>query len=352
MNATPQTRTLRSGTNTLEVSAVCFGIMNLGVQLGKNESYALLDRYFEAGGRFFDTANNYGSWTEDTLGTQAGDSERMLGSWLADRGVADEVVVATKSGAGKLEQDRPLRGDGPTNFEGLSEKTVRTELAGSLERLGLSKVGVYYGHVDDRRLPVTEIADTFSALVEEGLVTIPGLSNTATWRLAVAREHSRRAGRPEFGVWQQEHSIYWPRPGLSTMTVVDTEGIDYAAQEPDLTIATYSPNQRGQLVRPWLATLPPYDHPGSVERLRLVHRIAHELGVTANQVALAWHIAGPVSQMDRPAGSDRASLEELPPRRAAMLPVIGASSVEQLEESLGALAVTLSDEHRAALDAA
>ncbi|MBT0772863.1 aldo/keto reductase [Kineosporia sp. J2-2] len=356
MEATTQTvmrtRTLRSGENTLEVSALCLGVMNLGVQLDKDESYALLDRYFAAGGRFFDTANNYGAWTETTHGTRAGDSERLLGRWIADRGVAGEVVVATKCGAGKLDPDRPLAGDAPTNFEGLSAAVVREQLTGSLERLGLERVGVYYGHVDDRRLDAAEIADTFSALVEEGLVTIPGLSNTATWRLALARERARATGRAPIGVWQQEHSVYWPRPGLATTTVVDPEVIDYAADQPDLTVITYSPNQQGQLVRPWMPVRPPYDHPGSTGRLRLVHAIAHELGATANQVALAWHLAGPSSRMQRVAGSDRSALDQLPARRAAMIPVIGASRVSQLEESLGALAVTLTGEHLAALDGA
>jgi len=258
------------------------------------------------------------------------------------------VVVATKCGAGKLDPGRPLAGEAPTNFEGLAPEVVRTQLEASLERLGLPRVGVYYGHVDDRNRSATEIADTFSALVEEGLVDIPGLSNTATWRLAVAREHSRAHGRPQFGAWQQEHSIYWPRPGFPTTNLLDTEAIDYAAEQPDLTVLTYSPNQRGQLVRPWMAIRPPYDHPASHERLRLVHEIAHELGVTANQVALAGHIAGLASRLERPAGSEVSS--DLPTRRATIIPVVGASSPAQLEESLGALDVVLSEEHRAALD--
>ncbi len=345
-----KTKTLRSGSTTLEVSALALGVMNFGVQLDKNQSYALLDRYFEAGGRFFDTANNYGTWTEAELGTRSGDSERMLGSWIADRGVADVFVVSTTVGAHRLDRSRIILGEAPTNFEGLADDVIRTQLTTSLERLGLPKVGVYIGHVDDRKLSITEIADSFAAVVEEGLVSIPGLSNTATWRLAVAREHSRAHNRPQFGVWQQEHSIYWPAPGYPTTNLVDTEALDYAAEEKDLTILTYSPNQRGQLVRPWMPAFEHYAHPGSTERLRKVHQIAHELGVTANQVALAWHIAGPASRMQRPAGSDRSPLTDLPQRRTTMIPIIGASRLEQLEESLGALKVELSDEHRAVLD--
>lgn len=147
--------------------------MLLGVREADDDSFAILDRYFAAGGRFFDTANNYGAWTEDILGTRTGDSERLLGRWIADRGVADQVVVATKCGAGKADPARPLSGEPPTNYEGLAPELVRAELAASLERLGLDRVGVYYGHVDDRTRDITEIADTFAGLVEEGLVAVP-----------------------------------------------------------------------------------------------------------------------------------------------------------------------------------
>jgi aryl-alcohol dehydrogenase-like predicted oxidoreductase len=345
-----ETRVLHSGTTDLEVSALCLGVMMLGVREDEETSFAILDRYYEAGGRFFDTANNYGAWTEETLGTRTGDSERLLGRWIASRKVADDIVVATKCGAGKLLPDRPLTGEPPTNYEGLAPEVVRRELTGSLERLGLDRVGVYYGHVDDRNRDVTEIADTFSALVEEGLVTVPGISNTATWRLALARAHSEQHGRPEFGAWQQEHSVYWPKPGSEENTRVTPEALDYAADHPGLTIMTYSPQQSGQIVRPWMRFRPPYDHPGSVERLRLAHEIAHEQGATANQVIMAWHLRGPRSNLVYRAGSDRNRLVDLPERRAQMLPIFGASSIAQLDEALGTLDVKLTDDQLEQLD--
>ena len=236
-----KTRHLSSQSRTLEVSALCLGVMNLGVREDGDSSFEVLDRYFEAGGRFLDTADNYGSWTEETLGTRTGDSERLLGRWITDRGVADQVVVATKCGADKAASARPLSGQPPTNFEGLAPDRVRNNLKASLERLGLDKVGVYYGHVDDRTREAAEIADTFADLVDEGLVSVPGLSNTATWRLAEARAHSRSAGRAEFGVWQQEHSLYWPAPGVAENKIVTRESLDYAAEHPELTIISYSP---------------------------------------------------------------------------------------------------------------
>ncbi|WP_375425912.1 aldo/keto reductase [uncultured Friedmanniella sp.] len=345
-----RTRQLRSQHQAVPVSALCLGVMALGVHQGEDSSYAVLDRYFEAGGRFLDTANNYGAWTEESLGTQAGDSERLLGRWIASRGVAEEVVVATKCGAGKADPRRPLSGQAPTNYEGLAPEVVRRELTASLERLGLPRVGVYYGHVDDRTRQAAEIADTFADLVEEGLVQVPGLSNTTTWRLAEARAHSRSASRPAFGAWQQEHSLYWPAPGGAEDTLVTREGLDYAAEHPDLTILSYSPLQKGQLARPWLPLPDRYAHPGSGRRLLTAHQIAHAHGSTVNQVVLAWHLAGPASSVRYAAGSATLTTDALPLRRAAMIPVIGARTVEQLDEALGALDVQLDAEDLAALD--
>jgi len=347
-----QIRELHSNGSTLQVSALCLGVMNLGVREDKDTSFAVLDHYFAAGGRFFDTANNYGAWTEDTLGTTTGDSERLLGQWIADRGVAREVVVATKCGAGKADPGTRLSGEPPTNFEGLAPEVVRRELADSLERLRLDQLGVYYGHVDDRTRDIDEIADTFADLVDEGVVAVPGLSNTATWRLAEARAHSRATGRAAFGAWQQEHSLYWPAPGVAENSILTRDGLDYAAEHPELTIFSYSPQQQGQLVRPWLPLGARYDHPGSERRLRTAHQIAHAHRATANQVVLAWHLAGPRSLVTYPAGSATRSTDQLPIRRAAVIPVIGARSIAQLEEALGSLALRLSPDDLAILDAA
>ncbi|MBO0810926.1 MAG: aldo/keto reductase [Microlunatus sp.] len=346
-----ETRILHSGSTDLEVTALCMGIMNLGVRQDEATSFAILDRFFEGGGRFFDTANNYGDWTPE-LGSVAGDSERVLGRWIASRRVADDVVIATKCGAGKIDPAKPLSGTPPTNYEGLAPEVVRRELTKSLANLGVDRVGVYYGHVDDRERDITETADIFSALVDEGLIQIPGLSNTATWRLAIAREHSRANGRAEFGAWEQAHSIYWPAPGSPENSVVTPEAIDYAASQPGLTITTYSPQQQGQLVRPWMPFRDSYDHPGSHHRLQVVHRIAHDHGGTANQVAMAWHLSNPRSNVVYRPGSSTTALAELPDRRATMLPIFGASSIAQVDEALGTLDLKLTEDELAELDAA
>ena len=335
------TRQLHSR-RTIDVSALCLGVMFLGVREAQDSSFAILDRYFEAGGRFFDTANNYGAWTEDTLGTRTGDSERLLGRWIAARGVADEVVVATKCGAGKADEDRPLSGEPPTNYEGLAPEVVRTQLAASLERLGLDRVGVYYGHVDDRTLDVAEIADTFAGLVEEGLVTVPGLSNTATWRLAEARAHSRADGRAEFGAWQQKHSLYWPAAGAEEHRR-HPRGSGLRRRSPGaddhFVLTAAAGPARPALDAAAGAVRPPGQRAaaadGAPDRARpWRHRQPGRAGLAPGRAA----------QRDRlPRGQRRPPLAELPARRATMIPVIGARTVAQLEEALGALEVELTD---------
>ena len=93
-----------------------------------------------------------------------------------------------------------------------------------------------------------------------------------------------------------------------------------------------------------------YNHPGSEQRLRPRHRIAHDLGATANQVVLAWHLAGIRSPLHYVPGSHSAPADALPARRAAMLPVFSASSAAQVDEAVGAVDLTLPPEHLAALD--
>jgi aryl-alcohol dehydrogenase-like predicted oxidoreductase len=100
-----------------EVSALSLGTMHFGTATDEATSYALLDRYVEAGGTFIDTADNYGFW----VGTQGGESENLLGRWRRSRGVGDEIMIATKVGA------RPLApGTSFTdNAEGLSARVIR-----------------------------------------------------------------------------------------------------------------------------------------------------------------------------------------------------------------------------------
>ncbi|WP_407320503.1 aldo/keto reductase [Isoptericola halotolerans] len=323
-------RTLSNGSTSFEVSTLCLGTMWFGTRTDETTARAILDRYVEAGGTFLDTANNYNAW----VGSHGRDSEDVIGRWLADRGTRDQVRIATKVGAAKKDPKLPLQNVEPTNFQGLGARTVVREVATSLRHLGIDHLDVCYGHVDDHATPLAETVGAFGKLQAEGLVGISGISNVALHRLVEAREEADRQGVAPYGLVQQQRTYPYPRPDVGRHSWASAEMLDYARQvtadgRAPLAVAAYSPLMQGALVRDDRPLWDSFDHPTTHERLRVLREVADELGATPNQVVLAWLLGG-----------------EVP-----VIPVVGASSVEQLDELLGAADLDLDPELRARLDA-
>ncbi|MEU2399487.1 aldo/keto reductase [Streptomyces pseudogriseolus] len=322
-------RTIGTGPNRREVSVLALGAMLFGSVTDEKTSFALLDRYVEAGGNFVDTSDNYAFWTD---GGQGGQSEELLGRWRRSRGAGDEIVVATKLGA------RPLApGTSYTdNPEGLSAKVIRESAERSRERLGMERLDLLYAHIDDHTVPQRETVEGFGALVAEGMVGLLGVSNQAVWRVERARALAAAAGLPGYEVLQYQHSYLRPRTDVPDDLFPDgslghagAELAGYLRAEPALTLVAYSPLLKGAYARP--ERLPgDYDHTGTPARLAVLREVARETGATPGQVVLAWQIG-----------------HDLP-----ILPLAGVSSLAQLEENLAAVDLELSAEQRARLDAA
>ncbi|MGC9541918.1 aldo/keto reductase [Streptomyces sp. UG1] len=316
-------------TTRREVSVLALGAMLFGSRTDEETSFAVLDRYVEAGGTFIDTSDNYAFWID---GGQGGQSEELLGRWRRSRGVGDEIVIATKLGA------RPLApGTGYVdNAEGLSAKVIRESAERSRDRLGVDRLDLLYAHIEDHRVPLQETVEGFAELVAEGTVGLLGVSNHAIWRVERARALAAAAGLPSYEVLQYAHSHLRPRldvpEGLfpdGSLGHAGPELLSYLRAEPGLTLVAYSPLLKGAYTHP--DRLPAdFEHPGTPARLRVLREVAQETGATVNQVVLAWQI-----------GAE-------PP----IVPLVGASSVAQMEESLGAVDLELSAEQRARLDAA
>jgi aryl-alcohol dehydrogenase-like predicted oxidoreductase len=151
-------------------ASLSLGTMRFGTATDEATSFAILDRYVEAGGTFIDTADNHAFWAS---GTQGGESEELLGRWRRSRGVGDEIVIATKLGA------RPLaRGTSYIdNAEGLSAAVIRESAERSRHRLGLDRLDLLYAHIEDPAVPLAETVEAFAALVAEGTVGLLGVSN-------------------------------------------------------------------------------------------------------------------------------------------------------------------------------
>jgi aryl-alcohol dehydrogenase-like predicted oxidoreductase len=174
-------RTLGTDPHTRrEVSALALGAMLFGSATDEKTSFAVLDRYVEAGGNCIDTSDNYAFRID---GSQGGQSEELLGRWRRSRGIGDEIVIATKLGA------RPLA-PGTSyvdNAEGLSAKVIRESAERSRERLGVAKLDLLYAHIEDHTVTLQETVEGFAALVAEGTVGLLGVSNHTIWRVERAR---------------------------------------------------------------------------------------------------------------------------------------------------------------------
>ncbi|WP_329360639.1 aldo/keto reductase [Streptomyces sp. NBC_01483] len=313
-----------------EVSVLALGAMLFGSVTDEKTSFAVLDRYVEAGGNFVDTSDNYAFWTD---GSQGGQSEELLGRWRRSRGTGDEIVFATKLGA------RPLApGTGYTdNPEGLSAKVIREAAERSRERLGLDRIDLLYAHIEDRTVDPRETVEGFGELVAEGTVGLLGASNHAIWRVERARALAAAAGLPGYEVLQYQHSLLRPRTDIPDALFPDgslggttAELRGYLRAEPALTLVAYSPLLRGAYVRQDKPLPADYDHPGTPPRLAALRAVARETGASPNQVVLAWQLGG-----------------GLP-----VIPLVGMSSVAQLEENLAAVDLELTPEQRERLDAA
>jgi aryl-alcohol dehydrogenase-like predicted oxidoreductase len=312
---TVEPRTLADGTT---VGALSLGAMWFGTRVDEAESFAILDRFVEAGGTLIDTANNYAFWLDGGAG---GESETVVGHWLADRKVRDRVVLSTKVG-GMPEG---------TGREGLSAPVIRSALDGSLRRLGTDHVEVYWAHVEDRSVPLEETVDAFASAVEQGKVGVLGASNHATWRVERARRLARDRGKPEYTCLQLRYSYLRPRvhptlPRAGHVHVTE-ETLDYVRGEPDLSLWVYNALLGGAYVRDDKPMQEAYEHPGTHRRLQVLGEVATETGATPNQVVLAWLLGQP-----------------------RLIPIVGVSSVTQLDEALEATDLTLDDDQRARLD--
>ncbi len=325
-----QYRTLSDGRTSFDVSTLCLGAMNFGTRTDEATSRAILDRFVEAGGTFIDTANNYSLWGNGT----GRDSEDLLGRWMGDRGNRDALRIATKLGAAQKDPSKPLSNTPPTNFEGLSAEVIRRQAPESARHLGIDHIDVLYGHVDDSEVPLAETVGAFGELQAEGLVGITGISNVPTWRVVEAREEARRLGIAPYGVVQQQYSYLYPAPRLGRNNFVTPGLLDYAAstgtaERPPLAVTVYSPLHQGGIARLDKPLWGGVDHPSSHARRALLHEVAGEIGATPNQVALAWLLGAQVP----------------------VIPVVGVSSLAQLEEALGAADLVLDAEIRERLDA-
>lgn len=288
------------GRSGLRVSEMCLGAMTFGTDwgFGADESTCqdIYKEFRSAGGNFIDTANNYTN----------GASETILGRLIASE--RDDVVVSTK-------YTLPTH-PGDPNSGGNHRKSLRRSVEESLRRLGTDYIDLLWVHAWDRQTPAEETLRGLDDLIRSGKVLAIGVTNTPAWVVARSNAIAELRGWSTYCAMQVEYSLVARSPDRELLPM---------AIELDLAVCAWSPLARGVLAGK-----------GDPERLSpagraartVAHDIAAELGVSPAQVALAWVI------------------------RQGLMLSIGARTVEQLRDNLGALQVTLDEGQQERLDAA
>jgi aryl-alcohol dehydrogenase-like predicted oxidoreductase len=180
----------RLASTDVDVFPLCLGGNVFGWTIDEERSFEVLDAYFQAGGNFLDTSDSYGRRGPNG----PGESERIIGRWMASRGNRDELVIATKVGMAP-------------DLRGLSRETIRRGIEGSLQRLGVDTVDLYYAHRDDPDTPLRETLGEFGALIAEGKICHAGASNYSAARLLEALEVGAQAGMASYVALQPQYNL-------------------------------------------------------------------------------------------------------------------------------------------------
>ena len=305
-----------------QVSALCLGCLQFGSRDDQQLSYSILDAYVEAGGRFLDTANNYVFWREGCYG---GESEKMLGQWMAERKNRDDIFLATKVGA------KPsFKGGNFDDAEGLSASVIERAVEESLENLRTDHIDLYYAHIDDRKTPLEETLEAFDGLVRSGKVRHIACSNYKPWRVSEAHSISKRLNLARFCAIQQWDTYLRLNvcEDLGIQEFMSDELIDYARTKKDFSLITYGPLLWGSYAYTNRQVPVKFQSDSNYRRLAALYKVAAEIQATPNQVVLAW------------------LMQQNPVR----IPITAVGSVKQLRENLGALELILSNEHMQLLD--
>ncbi len=307
------------GSTGLRIGAIALGAQTFGWTTDEKQSNEILDSYYEGGGNYLDAADSYNK----------GESERIVGGWMRERGLRDSIVLGTKVFF--------PTGTGP-NDEGLSRKHIFKSVEESLKRLKTDYIDLYQIHCFDRRTALEETLRAMDDLLHSGKLRYLGASNMTPSQLQKGLMTSRIEGLSKFSVLQLEYSLLVRSPEWELLPQCELESVGTLAWSPLAGGWLSGKYRRGM-------QLPPDSRAGKGERwddaedqrggtktydiIDVLVRIGEELGKPPSQVALNWLLQ----------------------KRGVTSALIGARTLAQLDENLGAAEWRLEAGHCAALDA-
>jgi aryl-alcohol dehydrogenase-like predicted oxidoreductase len=298
------------GRSALMVSPLCFGGNVFGWTADERTSFSLLDAWLDAGFNFIDTADVYSRWAR---GHSGGESEAVIGRWLAQGGRRDKVVIATKVGSDM--------GDGRI---GLAPARIREAVEESLRRLQIDCIDLYQAHRDDTGTPLEETLEAFAQLIKAGKVRAIGASNYSAARLGEALETSRRLGLPRYESLQPLYNLYdravFERE-LQPLCVKEEVGvISFYALAAGFLSGKYRTAQDASKSARGKNTIALYLNERGLKIVEALDQAAQRTGSTPARVAVAWVMAQPgitapiasattLSQLDELAQAARLKLD-------------------------------------------
>lgn len=288
------------------VHPLCLGGNVFGWTADEKQSFAVLDAYAEAGGNFIDTANRYSE----------GESESIIGRWMAARGNRYDMIIATKVGGGQTQ----------------TGQVIRQELEKSLRRLGTDHVDIYYAHFDDIQTPLEESLAAYNSLVRAGKVRHIAASNFTAERLSEAMAIAEREGWAKYVALQPHYNLMerdYERDLAQTVAAFDLACMPYFALARGFLTGKYRPGHTDS-ASPRAAGATKYLNERGLGVLAQLDAIAAAHETTVAAVALAWLAAQPT----------------------VTSPIASARSPEQLAGLLPMATLTLTDAELARLTAA
>lgn len=306
------------GRSGIHVQPLALGGNVFGWSIDQATSFAVLDAFVDAGLNLIDTADVYSAWAP---GNHGGESETIIGDWLAKSGKRDHVVIATKVAKW-------------ATHKGLAPATIQAAAEDSLRRLKIDTIDLYFAHEDDPSVPLADTLGAFAHLIEQGKVRAIGASNYSAARFAEALSVSAEHGLPRFEVLQPEYNLV-ARKGYEAE-------LEPLIREQQVGVTSYYALASGFLTGKYRSqadlgksaaraeSVGKYLNGHGLRVLAALDDVARRLDATPAQVALAWLIARP----------------------GITAPIASATSVAQIEELVRATRLKLSTEDIQKLDRA
>jgi len=308
------------GHSGLQVSPLAFGCNVFGWTVDEDTSHRLLDAWLDLGMNFIDTADMYSTWVP---GHSGGESEAIIGRWLAKGGRRNKVVLATKVG-------KPMGGD----KVGLHPRYIRQAVDASLTRLKTDYIDLYQSHDDDANVPVEDVMGAFDDLVKAGKVRAVGASNYTAARFRLALDTSEKLGVTRYETLQPLFNLHERESyekDLQPLCVERGVGVVnfYALASGFLTGKYRSEADAGKSVR-GANIVKKYLDARGLKILAALDAVSARVGATQGQVALAWQMVQP----------------------GIAAPIASATTVAQLNELVQAAELRLDAQALAELDQA